>query len=65
METIEELIVIYLISRNKKTLERGFINSLTNEYTGYMLYFLKFEVVKGCVCYIFASLFCMSRREHL
>ena len=29
----------------------------------YTLKFLFF--LKGCVCYIFASLFCMSRRQHL
>ena len=23
------------------------------------------DLLKGCVCYIFASLFCMSKREHL
>ena len=23
------------------------------------------DTLKGCVCYIFASLFCMSKREYL
>ena len=45
-ETIEELTVIYLISRNSKTFEWGFINYLTNQYTSCMLYFLKFKAVK-------------------
>ena len=32
----------------------------------YFKYFeFSFQVLKGCVRYIFASLFCMSKREHL
>ena len=27
--------------------------------------FKSWDEIKGCVCYIFASLFCMSKREHL
>ena len=46
METIEKLTVIYLISRNSKTFERGFINRLTNKCASCMLYFPKFEAVK-------------------
>ena len=32
---------------------------------GYVHFFIPLLPVKGCVCYIFASLFCMSKREHL
>ena len=46
METIEELTEIYLISRNSKTFERGFINHLTGKCTSCMLYFPKFKAVK-------------------
>ena len=28
-------------------------------------YFVSFKHLKGYVCYIFTSLFCMSKREHL
>ena len=31
----------------------------------FILFFLMLLEFKGCVCYIFASLFCMSKREHL
>ena len=33
METIKQLTEIYLISRNLKTFERGFINCLTDKCT--------------------------------
>ena len=46
METTEELTKIYLISRNSKTFERGFINRLTNKCISCMLYFPKFDAVK-------------------
>ena len=46
METIEELTVTYLISRNSKTFERGFIIHLTDKCTSCMLYFPKFKAVK-------------------
>ena len=43
MEAMEELTVIYLILRNLKTFERGFINCLTDKCTSRMFYFPKFE----------------------
>ena len=46
MKTIEELTVIYLILRNSKALERGFINPLTDKCTSSMLYFPEFKAVK-------------------
>ena len=46
METMEELTVIYLISKNLKTFGRGFINCLTGKCTSCILYFPKFEAVK-------------------
>ena len=46
MELIEKLTEIYLISRNSKTFERGFINFSTDKCTSCMLYFTKFEAVK-------------------
>ena len=46
METIEEVTETYLISRNSKTFESGFINCLTDKCTSCMLYFPKFEAVK-------------------
>ena len=50
METIEELTEIYLISRNSKTFEKGFINRLTDKCC--MLYFPKFEAFIGTVMQI-------------
>ena len=46
METIEELTVTYLISRNSKTFERGFIYRLTDKCISCMLYFPKLKAVK-------------------
>ena len=35
---------------------------IKNQHT-YIIY--QYNVLKGCVCYIFACLYCISKREHL
>ena len=48
METIEELTEIYLISRNSKTFERGFINRLTGKFEAVKVSFPKCLKCFGC-----------------
>ena len=71
METIEELTEIYLISRNSKKFERGFINILTDKCTSCILYFPKFEPVKvsfpkcvKCFAYYFREVEIVRKHFH-
>ena len=50
--------MLYEISMSRQ-LFIGNRNSLSFEYQ------LTNINIKGCICYIFACLFCMSKREHL